>query len=207
MSYEVKTRNGYDFFEVSSAFQKSVRRGEEEEAMFWAVELLQSNYSKYVWKRMVIMASEDVGLGDPDCSVRIMALKQMYDFLDKEEPKKLNKRLPFIQAVLTLVHAKKSRYVDLCHSVYWKYHNDNVGKKQVPDYALDMHTRKGKKMDRGLEHFYDEGAKINNTNKMPREENYEKLARQADEQTGNNPDADLPKDDNGNEIDLQNKLF
>ncbi|MBA7690107.1 hypothetical protein ES703_98631 [subsurface metagenome] len=38
-SYQIKTANGYDFFEVSSAFQKAIRRGDEDEVMFWAVEL------------------------------------------------------------------------------------------------------------------------------------------------------------------------
>src|SRR4029077_5973542 len=31
---------------------------------------------------------------------------------------------------------------------------------EIPDYALDMHTRKGKAMGRGLDHFRKEGAKL-----------------------------------------------
>lgn len=211
-NYQIKTKNGFDFFEVSSAFIKSIRRGLEEETFFWAVELYESNYIKYLWKRMIIIASEDVGLGDPDVVTRIMAMKASYDYLLVEKNTHNAETLPFIQAVLTLVRARKSRYIDLAYSVYWKQHTDQVGKKQVPDYAWDLHTRKGKKMGRGLEHFYKEGAKINNPNRVDREKIFEKLALEADLETGNDPLSDTkamgsPKDDNGKLPDGQGKIF
>ena len=31
---------------------------------------------------------------------------------------------------------------------------------EIPDYALDMHTRRGGKMGRGINHFYEEGSKV-----------------------------------------------
>lgn len=177
-NYEIKTRNGYDFFEVASAFQKSIRRCDEKYSMFWAVELYESNYQKYAWKRMLIMASEDVGLGDPNCIANMVALKASYDYLvslnDKHKPEKL----PFTQAVLYLTHCKKSRYVDLAISVYWD--KNATEKLEVPDYVFDMHTRKGKSMGRGLDHFYNEAAKINNANKLPNELEMEELARVVD---------------------------
>ena len=171
-NYQVRTINGYDFFEVSSAFQKSIRRGEEDEAMFWAIELHGSGYIKYLWKRMIIIASEDVGLGDPDVIVRIIALKSSYDYLLAEKNTHNAETLPFIQAVLTLVRANKSRFVDMAYAVYWRRHMEQVGKMQVPDFALDCHTRKGKKMGRGDLHFYEEGAVIHNENLVERESEF-----------------------------------
>ena len=207
-NYQIRTENGYDFFGASSAFQKSIRRGDEDETMFWAVELHISGYVKYLWKRMIIITSEDVGVGDPDVVTRIMALKASYDYLLKEKNTHNAQTLPFIQAVITLVRARKSRFIDLAYSTYWNKHREQVGKKEVPDYAWDMHTRKGKKMGRGLEHFYDEGAKINNANKVDREEEFEKLALEADLETGNDPLSiqKLPKDDNGKKSDGQISL-
>ncbi|GAI31015.1 unnamed protein product, partial [marine sediment metagenome] len=160
-NYQIKTKNGYDFFEVSSAFIKAIRRCLENETLYWFVELYESGYVNYLWKRIVIVASEDIGLGDPDVIVRIMALKASYDYLVKEKNTHNAETLPFIQAVLTLVKAKKSRYVDLAFSVYFKKHRDQAGKKQIPDFAKDMHTRAGKAKGRNLEHFYKEGALIN----------------------------------------------
>jgi len=180
--FRLTTINSYDFFECSSALQKSIRRCDEAEAMFWALELYQSNYGKYLWKRIIIMASEDVGLGDPDIITRIMALKQAYDFLVEKKDKHRPERLPFFHAVISLANAKKSRYVDLSISIYENEHRKNAGKHQIPDYALDIHTRRGKKMGRGLDHFYQEGAMVNNPNKMPDEKRFERLAKIADKE-------------------------
>lgn len=180
--FKMITVNGYDFFECASALQKSIRRCYEGEAMFWALELYQSNYAKYLWKRIIIMASEDVGMAELGFPAIIMALKQSYDFLAEKKDKNRPERLPFMHAIVALANAKKSRYIDLCISVYENGHRKEAGKHKIPDYALDIHTRKGKMKGRGLDHFYTEGAKINNPNKMPNEEEFEKLARIADKE-------------------------
>lgn len=177
-SYEIKTKKGYDFFQVASAFQKSIRRCDEEQSTFWGIELYESGYQAYAWKRMVIMASEDVGLGDPDVIVRIMALKQSYDFLASKNERSLPERLPFMQAVLLLTRCMKSRYVDHAITYYWQTHKDK--NLEMPDYAFDMHTRKGKAMGRGLKYFYEESVRTNNSNKIKGEEEIEALAMEVD---------------------------
>lgn len=178
MGYDVRTKHGYSFYEVASAFQKSIRRCDEKQAMYWGVELYDSGYQKYAWKRMLIMSCEDVGLGDPHTNTIVFNLKQTYDYLVSLKDRGLPEKLPFTQAVLQLVHAKKSRFVDLAISVYWQ---ENATKRyEMPDYVFDMHTLRGKQMGRGLEHFYAEAARIENTNKMPNEEAFEKLALAAD---------------------------
>lgn len=185
MGYDVRTKHGYSFYEVASAFQKSIRRCDEKQAMYWAVELYESGYQKYAWKRMLIMSCEDVGLGDPTANSVIVGLKQTYDFLASLKERSLPEKLPFTQAVLHLVHAWKSRYVDLAISVYWQENANN--KYEMPDYVYDMHTLKGKQMGRGLEHFYSEAAKIENARKMVNEEAFERLALEADKKAMNAP--------------------
>ncbi len=180
--FKMTTVNGYDFFECSSALQKSIRRCEEGQAMFWALELYQSNYAKYLWKRIIIMASEDVGMAEPGFPAVIMALKQSYDFLAEKKDKHRPERLPFMHAIVALANAKKSRYIDLCISVYENAHRKEAGKHQIPDHCLDMHTRAGKAKGRGLDYFYKESALINNANKMDREEEFEKMALEADKE-------------------------
>ena len=154
-SYQKLTKKGYDFYEVASAFQKSIRRGLLDEAMYWGIELYESSYAEYAWKRMVIMASEDVGLGEPSCIVQIMALKQSYDYLELRHDQGA-KKLPFTQAVVVLVKSRKSRFVDHAITVYWQQNREEV--KPIPDWAYDMHTRKGKAMGRGLSYFYKESC-------------------------------------------------
>lgn len=189
MGYNIMTKHGYSFYEVTSAFQKSIRRGDEDQAMFWAVELYESNYAKYVWKRMLIMSSEDVGLGDSDVNARIWALFQSYNYLVSLRDAHLPEKLPFTQAVLQLVHAKKSRYVDLAITVYWE--KVEREKYEIPDYAFDMHTHRGKAMGRGRDYFYQEASKINNANLMPNEEAMKALAYELG--GGNNPQKPQPE--------------
>lgn len=190
-SYQRLTKKGYDFYEVASAFQKSIRRGLLEDAMYWGIELYESSYAEYAWKRMVIMASEDVGLGEPSCIVQIMALKQSYDYLELRHDQGA-KKLPFTQAVVVLVKSRKSRFVDHAITVYWQQNREEV--KPIPDWAYDMHTRKGKAMGRGLSYFYKESCMIANANKVDGEEELERIAWKVDKVYGVDRE-DLPATD------------
>ncbi|MEW6171347.1 MAG: hypothetical protein AB1472_07325, partial [Candidatus Omnitrophota bacterium] len=59
MGYRISTKRGYDFYEVSSAMQKAIRRGDPDVAGYFAVELFESNYSNYLWERLLIISAED----------------------------------------------------------------------------------------------------------------------------------------------------
>ena len=50
----IRTVCGYDFFEVSSAMQKAIRRADTGVAGFFALELWASGYRDYVWKLSLI---------------------------------------------------------------------------------------------------------------------------------------------------------
>lgn len=178
MGQQLLTKHNYDFYCVASAFQKSIRRGIEDDAMYWAAELYDSNYRDYAWKRIIVMASEDVGLGEPSCIVQIMALKQAY-----EEFKRMKDygamKLPYVQAVLCLVRSRKSRYCDHAITVYWS--KIETERKEFPDYVYDKHTYRGKyELKRGLEHFYSDASLICNANKLKGEEELESIARKVD---------------------------
>jgi MgsA AAA+ ATPase C terminal len=71
---EQVTPGGYRAGEVTSALQKALRRGEEREALHWTSELDLAGFPGYVWKRLRIIASEDVGLADPSVPVLVRTL-------------------------------------------------------------------------------------------------------------------------------------
>lgn len=155
--YQMQLKNGYDFGEVASALQKAVRRGNEADALYWAVELDISGYGEYAWKRLRIISSEDVGLAEPILPAVISALYENWsDFHKKKDD---CDRLFLVHAVLLLVRARKSRLVDNCLMVSYGEHPSG---KQVPDYALDKHTLRGKMMGRGFRHFFEAGAYLEN---------------------------------------------
>ena len=160
-NYDIKTRKGYDFFECSSALQKCIRRGLEQEAMFWAVELYDSNFGEYVWKRLRIMTSEDVGLAEPGIAAEIWALYEMYkEQAKKKEDKNEPQRLFLTHAVLLLCRARKSRLIDWTLLYNWLTHP--YRHPPIPDIALDKHNERGRKLGRGWAHFFDIGTWLGN---------------------------------------------
>ena len=114
-----------------------------------------------------MIASEDVGLADPLASLIVDVLEKQY--YDAVAGKKDSSRLFFVHAVLYLARSPKNRIVDNLLSVVY---NDKE-RLEIPDYALDKHTVRGKKMGSGLEHFFAEGAKLVN---QALEDPYEKKA-------------------------------
>jgi len=72
--YQLFTQNNQIFGEVVSALQKHIRRGEEKQAMKCALELLPK-YEKYFWRRLLVIALEDIGPAAPDVHTHIRALR------------------------------------------------------------------------------------------------------------------------------------
>jgi replication-associated recombination protein RarA len=171
--FKVITVSGHPLGEVASAFQKAIRRGLEDEALHWGVELDLSNFGEYAWKRMRIIASEDVGLAEPYLPATVYALYQNWvDQRRKRDLKHGPERLFLVHAILMLVRARKSRIVDHALIVHYGSHSP----RQIPDYALDKHTGSGRRLGRGVEHFFTDGIKL--ANKADLRDEYAQRARE-----------------------------
>lgn len=178
MGYQAHTKKGYNLFEVASALQKSIRRNEEDQALYWAVELYTSGYDNYLWKRLRIICSEDVGLAEPNMPANIQALWAMYQEQRKmKDEKHAPERLFLIQAVLMLCRAQKSRLVDWVLIATFGEHEDR--NLPLPDYAYDKHNQKGRTMGRGWDHFFEEGTRLNPHIDLPGEAEAKVKARSA----------------------------
>jgi replication-associated recombination protein RarA len=156
------TSGGYPCGEVASALQKEIRRGNEREALFWASELDLAGYTNYVWKRLRIIASEDVGVADTSVAVAVRALYE--NWLEMKRTVKEQRHAGFYRvflfhAVVLLARAPKSRMLDHLLMVMYAGERPQLA---IPDYALDKHTRRGRQLGRGDDHFFDEGAQLEN---------------------------------------------
>lgn len=157
--FRLKTEGGYDFFEVVSALQKTIRRGLEREALYWAMELLP-RFEFYLWRRLKIIVNEDIGIANPQLIILIQTLSNQYFELRKKGD--MGCLLMLSNAILLMCRSKKSRIADhfVCEMI--QVREQGLEKLEIPDYALDMHTRRGKEKGRGLKHFKEEGAKLVN---------------------------------------------
>lgn len=62
-----------------------------------------------------------------------------------------------VHAVILLCRASKSRLVD--HALIVLYEGKRAA-REIPDFALDKHTARGRQRRRGWKHFWSEGAKL-----------------------------------------------
>jgi replication-associated recombination protein RarA len=179
---------GFRLGEVASALQKCIRRGLEADALFWATELDLSGYGEYAWKRLKIIASEDIGPADNQAAVVIRSLYQSWlDQRKKDDQRHGPERLFLVHAVMVLARAPKCRIVD--HALINFYEARGRLVREIPDCALDKHTLRGRQKKRGHEHFWTEGAKLANAANLP--DPYYDLARDTRSETQGEFDIDI----------------
>lgn len=179
MKYQLRTDNGYDLLECASALQKCIRRGLEEEAVFWAFEI-QTKYEDFLWRRLIVIANEDIGLADPHVIVLVDVLRGHYDLLKKRESGEW--RLPIVNAVLALCRAQKTRLADDMATALRRRRDFEAWRLEIPDFALDKHTLRGKQAGRGWDHWREEGCRL--SNEVPGMNSYEEEATRLRKQYG-----------------------
>lgn len=154
----IKTRNGLNGDEVISALQKSIRRGLEEQACEFAYEMYITSpqMEEKLWRRLLTMTVEDIGMGDPMACIIVNNLYEMrkqFSYADGDRP------IYFIHAIRYLCSCQKDRSSDLLKNIVIK--GFAMGRiPEIPDYALDKHTVRGAKMGRDSFHFLNEASKV-----------------------------------------------
>ncbi len=77
---------GEEHFNLISALHKSVRNSDPDAALYWLARMLESGEDPlYLARRMVRMASEDIGLAEPNALAVTLAAKDAFDFLGAPE--------------------------------------------------------------------------------------------------------------------------
>lgn len=164
----ITTRNGIEGDLVISALQKSIRRGLEEEAVTFAYEMYITSlqFEEKLWRRLQAISVEDVGFGDLSAPVLINNLNQMrqnFPYTDGDRP------IFFVHAIRYLCAAKKDRTSDNLKNIV-KREFEYGRTPDIPDFALDMHTNKGRALGRDFKHFLAEGSRVEN--ELEVKENY-----------------------------------
>jgi len=100
-------KSGEEHFNLISALHKSVRNSDPDAALYWLARMLESGEDPlYLARRMVRMASEDIGLAEPGALAVTLAAKEAFDFLGAPEG-----NLALAQAAVYLSLAPKSNAV------------------------------------------------------------------------------------------------
>lgn len=97
-------KSGEEHYNVISAFIKSLRGSDPDAALYWLARMLESGEDPlFIARRMVILASEDIGNADPQAIMVAIAAKESVDFVGMPEG-----FLPLAQAATYLATAPKS---------------------------------------------------------------------------------------------------
>jgi putative ATPase len=103
----VYDRQGDYHYDVISAFIKSIRGSDPDAALFWLARMLEAGEDpRYIARRMVVHASEDVGLADPRALMIAVAAAQAVEYVGLPEA-----RLNLAEAAIYLARAPKSNSV------------------------------------------------------------------------------------------------
>lgn len=102
------TQNLYKFDEVTSAFQKEVRRGNLLPALFWGGELENSGYGTALYNRIFTIMTEDISIGAPTLCIPLFKLYN--EWLVCEDPEQKSELS--IRVITILVQAYKNRVVN-----------------------------------------------------------------------------------------------
>jgi putative ATPase len=101
----VYDKKGDAHYDTISAFIKSMRASDEKSAIYWLAKMLHAGEDfRFIARRIVIFASEDVGLADAEALPLAIATQQAVEFVGMPEA-----RIPLAHATAYMCRAKKSR--------------------------------------------------------------------------------------------------
>ena len=149
-------KGGEQFYETISALHKSVRGSDPDAALYWLVRMLDGGVDpRYVARRMIRMATEDIGLADPRALRMSLDASEVYERLGSPEGE-----LALAECLVYLAVAPKS------NAVYTAFNQARAfvkqdGTRPVPMRLRNAPTKLMKELDYGKGYRYahdEEGA-------------------------------------------------
>ena len=145
----VYDRTGDQHYDFTSAFIKSMRGSDPDASVYYLAAMLEAGEDpRFIARRMVILASEDVGDADPQALVVAVAAAQALEHVGLPEAK-----LNLAQAAIYLATAPKSNAVIRALSAATKDVMEH-GNLRPPKELRDAHYRGAKKLGHGQGYVY-----------------------------------------------------
>ena len=129
---------GENYYDIASAMIKSIRGSDPNAAVHYLARLLQSEDIEFIARRLMILAYEDVGLGNPNVGPRVYAA--CHAALEIGLPEA---RIPLSYAAIDLATSPKSNstYLAIDESIK---DLDNLTSMQIPPHILNKELKGGK---------------------------------------------------------------
>jgi putative ATPase len=142
-------KGGEQFYDTISALHKAVRGSDPDAALYWLARMLDGGVDpRYAVRRMLRMASEDIGLADPRALRMALDAAETYERLGTPEGE-----LAIAQAVLYLALAPKSNAAYRAWSAARTFVKQD-GTRPVPLHLRNAPTQLMKQLDYGRDYRY-----------------------------------------------------
>ncbi|MGI6142525.1 MAG: replication-associated recombination protein A [bacterium] len=142
-------KGGDNHFDTVSAFIKSLRGSDPDAALYWLARMLYAGEDpKFIVRRLLVHAAEDVGLADPRALQIAQAAAYAVDFVGMPEA-----RLPLAEATLYIATAPKSNSVIKAIDKAMATVKETAG-KQVPAHLRDSHYKGASALGHGKGYKY-----------------------------------------------------
>ncbi|MCR8745169.1 replication-associated recombination protein A [Romboutsia lituseburensis] len=148
-------RKGDSHYDILSAFQKSIRGSDPQAAIHYLARLIKGEDLISICRRLLVIASEDIGLAYPNAIVIVKACVDSAMQIGFPEAK-----IPLAQATLLLATSPKSNSVYLAISDALD-ELDNEFIMDIPNHIKDAHYKGAKELGRGVEYKYPHDFKNN----------------------------------------------
>jgi len=140
-------KDGDAHYDTISAFIKSVRGSDPDAALYWLAKMLYAGEDpRFILRRLIILAGEDIGLGDPMGIVVAASAAQAYDYIGLPEGV-----YPIVEATLYLATAPKSNSAVAYFKAMQKLEEE--GQVSVPRHLMDD-SRDAEAMGHGKGYIY-----------------------------------------------------
>lgn len=137
-------KNGDAHYDVISAFQKSIRGSDVNAALHYMGRLIEAGDLPSIARRLMVIAYEDIGLGNPQACARTVSAVQAAEKLGFPEA-----RIPLADAVIDLALSPKSNSGIV--AIDAALEDIRAGKAgEVPDQLRDAHYKGAAKLNRGV---------------------------------------------------------
>jgi putative ATPase len=138
-----------EHYDVISAFIKSIRGSDPDAGLYWLARMLEAGEdARFIARRLVILASEDIGEADPQSLLVAVAAAHALEHVGLPEA-----QLNLAQAVVHLAAAPKSNRsaLGIWHALEDVRHGPSV---EVPVHLRDAHYQGAKKLGHGAGYDY-----------------------------------------------------
>jgi putative ATPase len=148
-------KQGEDFYNLISAFIKSLRNSDANAAVYWLARMIEGGADPmFIARRLCILASEDIGLADPQAMVQAASAAQITHLIGLPEA-----LFPLTQATIYLARAPKSNLVKAAYGAASEDAADSA-REPVPLHLRNAVTplMKGVGYGRGYRYVHDDPA-------------------------------------------------